>query len=205
MVSQPPLPRDRYRTVWNWGFYPDSQSSHHGIYQPGKHITRSENGRRRKVSFNLYNHLNPILICCFLKSHHWYLNLFHLQTYVMRPQRPSLGSSVWLTLTVNPGVVRSNPKSANVHSDVWHKSLCQASFVFHQWAYSLSGKAASCLESMLCGLLVWESSETYAYVLLAAVIRLKHCWNGIKPKSINQSSMCPQQTSFEICVAEKNN
>ena len=58
---------------------------------------------------------------------------------------------------VNPGVVSLNP---NILSDVWQKSLWQATFVFHQWANSLCGKAASSLERMLCGVLVWENQET---------------------------------------------
>ena len=53
----------------------------------------------------------------------------------------------------NPGAVSSNPSFANILSDVWQKSLWPASFVFHQWA-NRCGKAASCLESMLCGSLV---------------------------------------------------
>ena len=30
-----------------------------------------------------------------------------------------------------------------------------------QWANSLLGKAARCLESLLCGVLVWESQESH--------------------------------------------
>ena len=30
------------------------------------------------------------------------------------------------------------------------------SFIFHKWVNSLYGEAASCLEMMLCGVLVWE-------------------------------------------------
>ena len=61
-----------------------------------------------------------------------------------------------LTRAVNPGIASSNPSLAIILSDDWQKSMRQASFVFHQWANSLCGKAASCLESMLCGVLVWE-------------------------------------------------
>ena len=48
---------------------------------------------------------------------------------------------------------------ANILSAVWQKSLRQASFVFHQWTNSLHGKAASCLESVLCRVLVWENQD----------------------------------------------
>ena len=37
----------------------------------------------------------------------------------------------------NPGVVSSNPGSANFLSDDWQKSMRHASFVFHQWAKSM--------------------------------------------------------------------
>ena len=56
---------------------------------------------------------------------------------------------------VNSGVESSNHSSANILSDVWQKSLWQASFFYHQWANILCGKVASCLERLLCGLLVW--------------------------------------------------
>ena len=50
------------------------------------------------------------------------------------------------TRAVNPGVVSSNPSSAKSISDIRQKSLWRASFVFHQWAYSLCEKAASWFE-----------------------------------------------------------
>ena len=53
-----------------------------------------------------------------------------------------------VTGVVNPGVVGSNPSSASIFSDIWQKSLRH--FIFHKWANSLCGKAASCLKSMLC-------------------------------------------------------
>ena len=57
------------------------------------------------------------------------------------------------TQAVNPGVVSSNPSSFRRLRNVT---------AFHQWANSLCGKAASCLESMLCGVLVWKSQEELA-------------------------------------------
>ena len=86
---------------------------------------------------------------------------------------------------VNQGVVRSNPSSANIIYDVWQKSLWQASFVFHHRANSLCGKAASCLESMLCGVLVWENQETYEEVNWLPWYDWKIVENGVKPQSIN--------------------
>ena len=71
------------------------------------------------------------------------------------------GAQSVATWAVNAEVVSSNPSLANILSDFWQKWLWQASFVFHQWASSPCGKAASCLESMLCGVLVWENQETY--------------------------------------------
>ena len=58
---------------------------------------------------------------------------------------------------------------------VWQKSLWQALCVIHQWANSLCGKAASCLESMLCQVLVWESQKTWVGELVD-VIWQKYCW-----------------------------
>ena len=71
------------------------------------------------------------------------------------------------TRAVNPGVVSSNHSSANILSDVWQKSLWHVSFVFHLWVNSLCGKAASCLECILYGVLVWErySGEGIAYIV----------------------------------------
>ena len=66
--------------------------------------------------------------------------------------RPPVAQLVTMQ-AVNPGVVSSNLSSANIFSDDWQKSLWQASFVFHQWANSLCGKAGGCLVSMLCQLL----------------------------------------------------
>ena len=42
-----------------------------------------------------------------------------------------------------------------------HLTKVTVTFVFHQWANSLCGKAASCLESISCWVLVWENQETY--------------------------------------------
>ena len=69
-------------------------------------------------------------------------------------------------------------------SDVWQKSLLHALFVFHQLSNRLCEKAASCLESMLCGVLVREVGE------LAAVIWVKKSgkWRWTPSnQSINQS------------------
>ena len=78
-----------------------------------------------------------------------------------------------LTRAVNPGVVSSNPSSANILHDVWQWSLWQASFVFHQWPISLCGKAACCLEGML---MYWCEKAK------------KHMsrWTGSRTQSINQ-------------------
>ena len=63
------------------------------------------------------------------------------------------------TQAVNPGVLSSNPISAIILSD---KSHCDKRYSpFTKRANSLCGKAANCLESMLCGVLVWESYETH--------------------------------------------
>ena len=64
------------------------------------------------------------------------------------------------TRAVNPGVMRSNPSSANILSDVWQKSLWHSSFT-NGLFNSLCRKAASCLERMLCGVLLWENQETH--------------------------------------------
>ena len=54
---------------------------------------------------------------------------------------------VWKTIntlhTTYPRVVRLNPSSANIISDVWQKSLWRASFVFHQWVIIICGKAVA--------------------------------------------------------------
>ena len=83
-----------------------------------------------------------------------------VDVYFMNVSRTPVAQSV-ATPAVNPGVMSSNPSSANILSDVWQKSLWHASCVYPQWANSLCGKAASCLESMLHGVLVWENQETY--------------------------------------------
>ena len=44
---------------------------------------------------------------------------------------------------VNPGLVSSNPGSANILTDIWQKSVQHASFFFHQLADSL------CVEKQL--------------------------------------------------------
>ena len=101
-----------------------------------------------------------------------FLYFIRSYTYVL-----SIGSRAPVTQSaatraVNLGVVSSNPSSPNILSEVWQKSLWQASFVFHQWSNSLCGKAASCLESMLCGGLVWANQEKIRIGELAAVIWL---------------------------------
>ena len=78
------------------------------------------------------------------------------------------------TQSVNAGVVSSNPSSANILSNVW---LWHASHVFHQWANKLCEKAATGFESMLCGVMVWESRSDMTEKLL------KTEWN------VNQSSL----------------
>ena len=62
------------------------------------------------------------------------------------------------TRAVNQAVVSSKSK-LDQHC---FPSMRQASFIFHQWVNSLFGKEASCLERMLCGLLVWESQTPHA-------------------------------------------
>ena len=57
------------------------------------------------------------------------------------------------TWAVNPGVVSSNPGSANFLSDD-DRSLCDMRHLSTINGLSLCGKAASCLGRLLCGVLV---------------------------------------------------
>ena len=75
------------------------------------------------------------------------------------------GSSVGCDAGCQSRVVSSNRSFAYILSDVWQKSLWQASFVFHQWTNSLCEKATSCLKRLLCLVQVWDSQETHGKVI----------------------------------------
>ena len=77
-------------------------------------------------------------ICCILKP--VCVTFCHFSDmFTSDVRRAPVALSV-VTRAVNQEVVSSNPSSANIIFDVWQKSLWQASFVFHQWAYSICGK-----------------------------------------------------------------
>ena len=118
-----------------------------------------------------FSTLSHILYRCFqIRLMHTYCTWESLtrtwQYFMCHPLcwgRVSVAQSV-ATRAVNAGVVSSNPSMAKILSDIWQKLPWQASFAFHQLANSLCGNAASCLESMLWGGLVWESHETHELV-----------------------------------------
>ena len=66
------------------------------------------------------------------------------------------------SMAVNPGVVSSNPSFGQHSFRRLTKVIVTSVFRLHQWANSLCGKAASCFERLLCGLLVYERQETHA-------------------------------------------
>ena len=68
----------------------------------------------------------------------WYINCKYIwkkeKCLMMGKPRPLVRSVA--TWAITPGVVSSNPCSANIISDVKQKSLRQALFLFHHWDYS---------------------------------------------------------------------
>ena len=107
-----------------------------------------------------------ILINC-MELLKWQLSLF-LNIHIMplyflftkknkNCQAPIAQSVALRAVNVNPWVASLINSSAKNLSYPW-----QRSFVFHQWANSR--RAASCLEKMLCWILVWESQETHEKV-----------------------------------------
>ena len=106
-------------------------------------------------------HLNLSLICnlqtfskflprCF--QYHL-LQIYYLYEKGLEYPLPSPGSSVGRDGAVNPGVVSSNPGSTNFLSDDCQRQ-CDMRHSSSINGLSLCGKAASCLVSLLCGVLV---------------------------------------------------
>ena len=94
-----------------------------------------------------------------------------------------------LTRTFNPIVVSSNPSSAIIISVVWRQLLWQASFVS---TYVLhvsvdAQKQASCWESLLCGVLVWEWQKRKGRWTGRRDMAEKLLKSALKPTSIHQS------------------
>ena len=94
----------------------------------------------------------------------------------------------WYRSILKRLTIISNPSSANTLFNILQKSMWQASFFYHQLANSLCGKAASCLESLLCGLLVWESHKTHEYMNWPPWYDWTILKKGVKPKSIKCTS-----------------
>ena len=63
-----------------------------------------------------------------------------------------------LKWSVSPEVGNLNPNLDHI-PPFDKKSLWQATFFVHQWAYRLCGKAANSFGSLKCGVLVWVARK----------------------------------------------
>ena len=81
--------------------------------------------------------------------------LFTQRSYLI--SWPNPGSSVITDAGCQSRGCGFDPGSVSILSDVWQKSM------WPEWATSLSGKAASCLEILMSGVLVWKKRETHEW------------------------------------------
>ena len=115
------------------------------------------------------------------------------------------------------------PSFANILSDFHQKWIQQISFVFHKWAIysSLYGKAASCLERLSCGELVWDSQKScinvlnpnQSYVIMCSFLsEYQKCWvitinnyNCIINKRVTQATILPNCIGIQWADSENKN